>query len=81
MLALEVERASGSPKEREMEIMKEIEELKKRLRDIKFLSMKENHSKQGMLEAKGTGPSVLHVAEWDILLEIAGLKQLRTRTQ
>ena len=34
VLALEVERASGSPKERETKLMKEIEELKKGLRDI-----------------------------------------------
>ena len=34
MLALEVEKAPSSPKEREIELMKEIEELKKRLRDI-----------------------------------------------
>ena len=40
---------------------------------------KENPSNQGMLEAKGTGPSVLHVAEWDLMLENVGLKQLRTR--
>ena len=33
MLALEVERASSSPKERKIELMKEVEELKKRLRD------------------------------------------------
>ena len=34
VLALEVEKASNSSKERELELMKEIEELKKRLRDI-----------------------------------------------
>ena len=34
MLALEVEKAFNSPKERELEQIKEIEELKKRLKDI-----------------------------------------------
>ena len=34
MLALEAEKASNLPKEWELELMKEIEELKKRLRDI-----------------------------------------------
>ena len=34
VLALEVEKASNSSKERELELMKEFEELKKRLRDF-----------------------------------------------
>ena len=61
--------------------MKEIEELKKRLRDIEFPFGERNPSNQCMLEPKGTGLSAFPVAGWDILLEIVGPKRLRTRTQ
>ena len=74
MLALEVERASGSPKERETELMKEVEELKKRLRDKEVPFEERKSFQSGYARTKKTGPSVLHVAEWNILLEIVGLK-------
>ena len=55
--------------------MKEIEELKKRLRDIE-VPFKERKSFQlGYAKSKGTEPCVLHVAGWGILPGIVEIKE------
>ena len=78
VLALEVEKASNSPKEIELELMKEIEELKKRLRNIEVPFKERKSFQSDMQEAIETEQSVLHVAGWGILPEIAESKRTRS---
>ena len=54
VLAVEVEKAPNSSKERELELMKEIEDLKKRREILKDLLKRENLSCQDMQEARET---------------------------
>ena len=77
MLALEVEKASNSPKERELELMKEIEELKKRLRDIEVLFEERKSFQLGYARSQRDRTKCFACGRMGISPGIAELKRTR----
>ena len=77
MLAQEVEKAPSSPKEREIELEKEIEELKKRLRDSEVPFGERKYFQSGCARSQRDKTKCFSCGRMGHIAKIVGLKSVK----